>query len=265
MQGGLVGFKSFNPVPSQSVGNGDSLMLFRDLTGEHLSSDQELLHVEGWAFSSNAPVSLLVRKADGNLGDATIKTEASPDVYQFFHSRGRDIPHAREARFDITTSYGIGDYLHITADNRILGRLPLDGTLKSLQSSELQLNIDYIGYKSDFMPRRAKLDFIKISVLDIIGKSYQSVISVLAGISLIFYLIFTIQVFRFRANFIIWVIITSLLIAIITRLIILSIIEISSFPGINTSYLAPAYPLVLLFIMIVLAGSYDNIKKKRGI
>jgi len=52
-----------------------------------------------------------------------------------------------------------------------------------------------------------------------------------------------------------WIITTSMLISVICRLIVLSLIHVTSFPAIIPQYLAPAYPLVLIFIAVVLINN----------
>ncbi|MFI3135880.1 MAG: hypothetical protein QX197_03795 [Methylococcaceae bacterium] len=49
---------------------------------------------------------------------------------------------------------------------------------------------------------------------------------------------------------ILWLLNASLLLAITIRIIILAIIDATSFPAINPLYISPAYPLTLLFILI---------------
>jgi len=254
----LAEFKGINPKPGPSVGMEDSLILFHNITGERLSPTKEQLQVKGWAFSPSSIVNLSVRTANGELADATIKYESSPDVYQYFLSTGQDIPNAREARFEITTNNNSGVYLVIKTGERLLGRLPLDGSTKSLQTPELQLIIDYIGGKSDLSHARSMFDDLRLHILGKIGALYQAIMPVLLIITLIAYTFLTIQVFGKRINIMAWIITTALLVAIITRILLISIINISSFWATNTSYLSPAYPLLLIFMSFVLIWVFDK-------
>ena len=75
----------------------------------------------------------------------------------------------------------------------------------------------------------------------------------LIGISLIAYIINTINCFRRKNISALWVINTSLVFAIAARIFLLSLIEVTSFPAINTLYLSPVYPLLSILPALTFA------------
>jgi hypothetical protein len=100
---------------------------------------------------------------------------------------------------------------------------------------------------------QSKIDNVKIKVLTQIGTAYQNAMPVLVILSLLIYIFSIIQGLRKRSNTSLMILNTSLLLAIIARIFILSLIDITSFPAINTIYLSPAYPLLLIFMYMCIS------------
>jgi hypothetical protein len=98
----------------------------------------------------------------------------------------------------------------------------------------------------------SKTDDLKIPVLNRIGSGYQSVTSILVILALTAFIIVTIYIFRKRILTDLYVINSAIIMAIAGRLLILSLIDVSSFPAVNIIYLSPAYPLLLIFIILSL-------------
>ncbi len=101
-------------------------------------------------------------------------------------------------------------------------------------------------------PNLTDMSKLKIDLLTIIGNVYQLVAPLLFLAALAAYVGSTVSVLKKRIFTNLYIVNSILLLAIAVRLFILSLIEISSFPAINTLYLAPAYPLFLVFIILSL-------------
>jgi hypothetical protein len=258
----LSRFDGFQADPSPSTGTKESLILFRDLTSSRLSRGAtRQLQIRGWAFvvTPSSSVELSVRAADGTLADATVKRLRSPDVYRHFLSAGKNFPNAREARFEITTSCTDGCSLHLKAGDRPDEQIPLDGSIRGRETLEPFFYLDAADYaENDFLPRQSKIDNIKISILNRIGRGYQAIVPFSVVFALIGYIMSTINILRTKIAGNFWLINTVLLMAIGIRLLILSIIDVTSFPGINILYLSPAYPLLLIFVTLALAIRYEK-------
>jgi len=93
---------------------------------------------------------------------------------------------------------------------------------------------------------------LKISLLNKIGSGYQLITPWLAVLSLIIFAVSTFHSFRNRLFSNCYLITTAILIAILTRLFIISLIEVSSCPSINMYYLSPVYPLLLISVTLSL-------------
>jgi hypothetical protein len=235
--------------------------LFRDLTGSRLSPDTpKQLQISGWAFAMNPALSvpLSIRAADDTLADAVVKRLPSPDVYQYFFSRGKDFPTAREARFEIITSCTKGCSLQIRSDHED-ERIPLDGSIRGEDTPKFHLYLDTLNYGgNDLLPYQSRIDNFKISILRRIGKAYQTIVPFLIVLALMGYIISTVNILKTKTVKNLWLMNTALLIALIIRLLILSVIDVTSFPGLCPMYLSPAYPLLLIFVTQALAIQFER-------
>ena len=248
----LARFEGFQPQPSPSTGTEESSVLVRDLTGSRLSSyTTKQLQISGWAFAvdPSSSITMSVRAADGSLSEATVKSLPSADVYQNFLSRGKDFPNARNARFEITTSCVEGCSLHIRTGDHLDEPILLDG-IQVGETPEFRFALESLNYTDD--ASQSKKDNIKILILGRIGEAYQMTVPFLLMLALIGFIISTVNILKTRAVRKVWLINAALLIAVGIRLLLLSIIDVTSFPGINTSYLSPACPLLLTFMLLAL-------------
>ncbi len=228
---------------------------FSTMTYEPISPPSTgLLNVSGWAFApSSSLLNLSVLKENGEKADATVERAASPDVYKHFLAQGQDIPGAREARFHITTSCYHGCSLLIEQYGGMPAKIPLDGTVKGRETPSLSFYFDNLYVAPAVKPHSTVVDKVKIFVLDKIGYLYQTLMPYLTVLSLVGYCILTIFVLMRRLITERWIVATSLIAVIVSRIILLSIIHVTSFPSIDPLYLEPAYPLLLLFQFLVAA------------
>jgi hypothetical protein len=133
-------------------------------------------------------------------------------------------------------------------------KIPFDGSVTEKVTPDVYIHIDSI--EDDFLPNQSKIDNIKRSILSRIGAAYQVGAPFAAAFAFICHLIGAVNILRTRTVDNLWLFNTALLIAIVIRLLIISIIDVSSFPGINVMYLSPAYPLLLIFSMLALPVGY---------
>ncbi len=250
---GFTGF-SVQSVPSEETPLPLS-DLFSTMTHEVISPPPTgSLNISGWAFSpSSSPLSFYILKENGEKADATVERESSPDVYKHFLTQGLDIQAARKARFHITTSCYHGCSLLIEPGRGIPAKISLDGTVKGLETASLSFYFDKLNVAPTIKHHSTAVDKAKIFILDKIGRLYQTVMPALTVLSLAGYCIWTIFVLIRRLTTERWIIATSLIAAIVSRIILLSIIHVTSFPAIDPLYLEPAYPLLLLFQFLVAA------------
>jgi hypothetical protein len=102
----------------------------------------------------------------------------------------------------------------------------------------------------------------KIAFLNLTGNGYQLVVPTILILSLLAYIVSTTAVFRKRTFTDFYIINSVTIIAICARLLILSLIEVSSFPAIDPQYLSSAYPLVLIFSILSLLDCKQTVFEK---
>lgn len=96
---------------------------------------------------------------------------------------------------------------------------------------------------------------LKINLLNIISSGYKLVTPWLAVLALVFFAVSIFNCFRKRLFSNCFIITTAILIAVLARLFIISVMQISLCPSISVSYLSPVYPLMLVFITFSLMCS----------
>ena len=127
---------------------------------------------------------------------------------------------------------------------------PSIGSEKSLKYFSF-LTHENLSPKTDQIGKTQKKDF-GLKFLSVIGRGYHWVTPLLFGLGLLVFSRRTFQLIRERDFSLLWVIQGAILLAVIVRILILSIIDVTSFPTINTLYLAPSYPLLLIFVALTL-------------
>lgn len=255
----FVRFSDFEIESSSSQGDEKSMKLFRDMTRDRLAS--LTFQVKGWAFSPVSDLRISVRTADGSF-ISPVKFLESEDIYQNFLARGKDFTSAKKARFDMLDTV-TGDYsacknrcyMQIENNKQFRLQIPLDGSVKSIDTGEVQLNFEVLSVLQDDL---SKVDKYKLKILKQIGFIYHYAIPFLTVAALIAYLIAIIKLIKRQASAIPWVISTSLFFTIIVRLVMLSVINISSFPAMTVQYFSPVYPLLLMFIVLWPQSCEDN-------
>ncbi|MDA8239737.1 MAG: hypothetical protein M0Z67_05100 [Nitrospiraceae bacterium] len=244
--GGLsaIRFEGTNVHSDPSIGDEKSFKLFRDVTLENLSPSE--FRVQGWVFSPDRRLDIAVVKNNGVPVKESVPLP-SPDVYAHFLSKGADVSNARNCRFDMRLAlYSGACCLSLSSGGKLIRNIPLDGSVTYLDSDGLHFHLEVLGTKKDSM---------KLRVLSGIGRLYQSSMPILVILSLIGYAVVGILACRRRRGGEIPTIATALALAIIARLCMLAVIHVTSFPAIIPQYLAPLYPLLILFVALVLTDS----------
>lgn len=97
------------------------------------------------------------------------------------------------------------------------------------------------------LPNQAKINRFSISILNSIFLLYKIIMPPLFILSALFFIFsFFFRLFRRKPSF--WLVMNAALLGgVAARLLILIYIDITSFPAVYGQYLAPAYPLILLF------------------
>ena len=256
----VAGFRGFDVDPFPSLGDEKSLEIFRKITKENLAAPE--FRIKGWVFSPTRAVTLSIQTSRGVTVGPLILIMPSPGAYGSFLSGGKDIPITQEARFDIggalVGEFSVcktGCYLHIEDGINVRENIPLDGSILSIDEDALHLRIESLVPAET---ETSKTEQLKLRTLRWVGSLYQTVIPFMSIAALIGYGVLTVRFVRKQLPLITWTVATALLVAILSRIILLSLIHVTSFFTIIPQYLSPLYPLVLLYIMFVFAVFLDK-------
>ena len=100
----------------------------------------------------------------------------------------------------------------------------------------------------------------KINILNFTGWLYHIIIPYFAFTAIFLHLIITFTNIKKLFTNLNFLIATSLLLSIFTLLFGLSLIHITSFPGIVSRYLAPLYPALLIYIYFIAKGTFEKLQ-----
>ena len=250
--GFLAGFVGITASPQASTGSQASLALFRDLTQDRLAPIGTMAEnqLRGWIFGTKEDMAYSIREADGAPSEETISWTSGPDVYQSFLARKMDFPAAKTSRFDIVVP-SMGSYLEVKTGKVVVQKVPLDGSLRTLAGPDVYFHLDDI-HRGHGRGKSATMRAFKIDVLGVGVSIFQTMMPWLALLALAIFFLKTMLDLKARTLSDLRVIEAALLAAIFSRLVILSILEVTVFPGIDPLYLSSAYPILLAFVVLAL-------------
>ncbi len=253
----LARFDGFSAASVQTVGPEDLLDIFSDMTGGRLSSDGTF-SLRGWAFSPGSPIEISVRNKEGEIISEGVKFLDSPDVFDHFQKEGKTFANARKARFSITAHCAGGCYLYIKKGGAIVERTRFED-LRSRWTPDLYLEVDYAN---NGFAEQTRLRGVKERLLTKIAGVYQRSVPILSILALAAYLAVTALSIKNREATDLYVISTALIMAVVIRLFLLAMIEVSSFPAMYTVYMSSAYPLLLMSIVLIFIDGKRLISRK---
>ena len=244
--------QDFSPTPPFARrGTREQLEFFEKVTHHHNLVPPPRMTLKGWAFSTDGRISVAVKsKSDSTIKDvATL--ENSPDLYKdFSNSLSGNLETARKARFELETTCTHNCEFIIRKDGEVKVVIDIDKisdwgkAAAKAAADNIYFNLDYAGDPSGLARKPREL---KLKVLGLIHRAYQVTMPVLFIISLV---CFGYTVARgIRVGYSVFTALNSvLLIAIFSRLLLVSYVDATSFSAINTQYLMPAFPLLLSFV-----------------
>ena len=256
----LVHIEPWRVAPIPSSGSEGSLALFARMTRDQLSP----LHVVEAgkpifvrALAAHASARLRISLVDEE-GQVLARADAkpSPEVERYFTRLGLALPaHADQARFELRSRCKKGCRLQVEAEDRVLARAPLRKGQTAWFSDPLWIYIQDID-RADPLSVLNPVDKVKLRILAQVGRSYQIGLPALVVLALLVFGFHTWQLARNRTLSDVWVVSSLLVATVVGRALILSLIDAMAFPAINPTYLAPAYPLVMLSVALMLVSPF---------
>lgn len=245
-------FTSFAGMPADpqpSVGALSRLPFFEAITRNRLTpaAKPTSYTVKGWAYRPGTELTFKIDEGRGGSPVGSIEELPSPDLAAHFGDQS-----ASSSRF--VARCGQPCTISFFAGGSLVGKLNVLDRVPVLRSQDEALVV-YV--ESDEMaslptaspfPVGEAIDREKGRVLARILDAYRLAGPIASGVGLLAYLVAAIMVPVKRRASLLFLTNTALLIAISARIVLLSVLDITSFGGINVLYLAPAYPLLLAFV-----------------
>jgi len=254
----LVSLEPLRITPIPSIGSDQSLQLFRRMSREQLSPQRiaeagRPIFVRALAAHASAPLSVALIDAEGQVL-ANAEAKPSPEVESYFTQQGLPVPpYAGQARFELRSRCKTGCRLQVEAQGSVLVQVPLRKGRTTWFDDPLWIYIDDVRDPAP-LSARTPLDKLKLKVLAQIGNAYQIGLPWLVALAFLAYGLRTWEMVRSRTIDDALVISSLLVAAVVGRTLILSLIHAMAFSAINTTYMAPAFPLLMLTVALMLTS-----------
>lgn len=244
----LVLARSPPPIPSESWGTAMQLEAISDFEGyprRTTAASDPPKTLAGWFYGKSNAWLQLHCSDDGREWVAPITRLPSPDIALHFND-----PTATDRRFSADLPPRANCSFQLAGAIPSDAGLPLDSLIKSrtqtLEGNQLFIDT-YGGLVRDVVDRYAHRAESVLSAL------YTLLIPTLAVLAALAYLAHLVQIARggFRWDGY-WLLCHALWLAIVCRLTILLLVDISSFPGISTLYIGATLPLVCAALLLTI-------------
>ena len=247
-----------------SSGNKESLALFHTLTHEQLAplpsqKKRAMTMVRGWAFSlKDKSIYFQVKSPQSNsLEEVTLERVLRLDVYAHVKKQiAKNYEPAKNSGFVINSSCVKQCELIILNQQSVLAIIDLTTKQPKFRSNDLWFHLDSITQaersRKEQLPMQTRINQVKISILQNIAKVYQLIIPWFSLLAVVAYMAsFGVGILQRHFSFL-FILNTAIIGAIVTRLLILALIEATSFPTMNLMYMSPLYPFLLIFSILTL-------------
>jgi hypothetical protein len=253
----LVTFNGYDARLKDCLGTPDQLKPFIELTHERCWHTQPSVLVEGWVVKPGEAISIWVYDQNGQKVESPTYTMISPDVAEHFSSMGIQTSGAAIARFQLEADCPAGCLLVIKGDDgstlEQISLAELSGSPDQADENGLYYQLETIDWRQGDEQKYGSLverNTFKTRILSKIAIPYQVMIPFFMVVSILIFIVQSIWTIWKRKDPLVWGITTAVLIGILIRVVMVAWLESSSIHAIITTYLAPVYPLLLVFISL---------------
>lgn len=246
--GRVLRFADVSVNPANSEGSDAELREYAAITHMRLAPRQmsaERVHATGWVVHVRGALAITIERSDGTaVSDATVTRLPSPDLYEHLKQSWRAFPPARNARFDIEAP---GDALLVLwLGERKIERIPLDNEFLIAHDPDVRMAGRGFAIGRVGPPPPSSIDAFRLRVLNVVGRAYQLSFPPLFLLAALLYLPNVRWLARWRGGWITAVLIAGLISAIAARVMILALINVTSFLVLVAGYQSPSHPLLLV-------------------
>lgn len=239
-----------------SAGRDAELRQYAELTHGRLAPRNTRIasmHLLGWVIHVDGALDIAIVGADGKpLPGAQVIRLPSPDLYEHLRNRWKEFPPARHARFDIRVPAAVGAQMVLSLRGREIERILLGYQTPVTSDAKVRMAVDAyeVGAVQPQLSSLAALDFWRLRLLSAIGRVYQLLMAPLFVLVALLYLAHVRWWWRTR-DWRVVVLIAALLAAILTRVLLLSIIDVTSFWVFTAGYQSPSHALLLIACVLM--------------
>ena len=208
--------------------------------------------VTGWAYSSTSELSFEVRTASEHavVNQFSVERAASPDVAAFAIKIGRYSPHAGNARFSVKIDSNTVPVLILRDQQGPVATVDIASGKTTGQAERVVMHIDAISGGKIANAQSASPPSLRLRALSLLMAAYRKVFGWLALGALPALAALLGGALRSAGLRPLGVVALAALIAVIARIVLIALVDATSFGAINYVYLAPVYPLLILFCLI---------------
>ena len=225
--------------------------------------DMNQTRISGWAISEVGEIEFEARTLTGQpVALAELVREDSPDIVTHAARLGLQTPRAARARFRLKLNTLDEARLVMKCAGREVAVINTSTGQVLQQAERVYLNIDAADHMT--LPNRQTAPAIsfRLRSLDWLQRVYQTFFPGLAGAALVLLPWLCWRVRRDPDKRAFAVLGLMCLLALLTRLSLLALIDATSFLAININYLAPVYPILIGFCGLTLGGLFEQYRPR---
>lgn len=246
-----VSFDAFAATPRYSNAAEKDLPEYR-LANSRLAPERTHVagvRILGWILHVEGAVDIAVKHEDGTrVRGAKVIRLPSPDLYAHLARSWKPFPPARHARFDIDVPVGEG-YLSISRRGREIERMPFGLGAPMAFHRELRMSVESYTVKTA-RARLSRHDALRLRIIGAIGRAYQRAFPLVLLVAALLYVR--------GATATMTLLIAGLLAAVAARVLILSLIDVTSFWVFTPGYQSPSHALLLIAASLLAYGGSRN-------
>jgi hypothetical protein len=262
----LATFDSFAAKPAYSEGQARELREFVETTRTALTpraGSVEQVHLVAWIIHAEGSLDVAVEHSNGTpVPDARVTRFPTPDLYEHLKISWKDFPPARNAGFEIS-AHGPDVVLVLSLHGRPVDRIALS-TDPLVPHHPLVRMGGYSYEKTVSDPGLRSIDAARFAILNAIARFYQATFPLVLAAALLLFILTLKGSAGHRGDWTVAILIGGIFAAIAARVMILSIIDVTSFPVFFVGYESSAYPLLLTGTFLAAHESVVALRAQRS-
>ena len=258
---GLISVARFGDFTMSSAFSTEGLSeapIYTSLTRTQLAPAHRIVkrRLIGWIVHVDGPVSLRIETAHGkSLEGAIVTRTATPGLYEHLKRSWKPFPPARHAGFDIITPAQRA-FLVVSLKGKVIERIDLGHVAPTVTNAGIRMSLDRIDTVTT--ERRTTPDAVRRNILMGIGRTYQWGFPIFLVTAVCAYAARIIRAPGAALLSLPLIITAGLMGAVTVRVLILALIDVTTFPALNSLYQSPSHGLMLAAAVILAHDAFNG-------